>query len=60
MKKGEIKNKLFESFTYEIESGLNIDYCHNCEKFVRQKDRGDGSFSCEYCGSENIEIIEVE
>ena len=57
----EVVKTLVEQYTYTNGDGvLCYDYCNNCGKIVQQKDRGNGSFGCEFCLSENISPTEVE
>ena len=62
MNKTELKQLLFDNLVYQHdEFGLVYDYCNDCSQPVIQIDLGQGSFGCEYCGSENISnCIKVE
>jgi len=60
MKEKEIIKRLLDQLVYlDYEGNKNIDWCANCERLVTQTDIN-GSFCCEYCHSENINILEVE
>lgn len=61
MNKEQLKEILFKQFIYtDDERGLQIDYCGSCNKYVLQIELVEGCFGCEYCGSQNINLIEVE
>lgn len=60
----KIKAKSIEyKYLYEDDETGNAlyDFCTACNKPVKQKDLGNGSYGCEYCKSANsIEIREVK
>lgn len=62
MNEEELKKLLFKQYTYlHDESGLfQVDYCASCNKYVLQVELNGGCFGCEYCGSQNINIEEVD
>ena len=60
MKKEEIVKRLLNQLIYVNNDNKKcIDWCDNCKNIVTQTEIN-GSFCCEYCHSENINILEVE
>lgn len=60
MNKEQLIKQLLKQYTYKDNDDiLSYDSCGNCGLICLQRDY-DGSFGCEHCDSENININEVE
>ena len=60
MKEKEIIKRLINQLIYIDNDNIKrVDYCGNCDRIVTQTEIN-GSYCCEYCHSENINILEVE